>query len=851
MDFVTGDSTLQISHPSESHPNTTMTCTSPGDMKWISIGLVLPEKSTVEEIIVCYQVSNPQSFISQIRLSEIKTPEKAIVRHKDVTDLKNTDPVCYISRVDGGGLVTTAAITLELELDFQSTGDKIMVGAIGIKIQSMTECVDTITKLRELIPALGMIPCVMVNGYHEPGDGGGGSFFWDSCFNVDLIRFPKGEDFGIVIKPDSVLFSRPGRWRRIYHGPISVKWFGALGNGTTNDTTAILAALTAVNAFSTAGAGATLVVGATLYFPAGVYICNSPLEVGQGVTLQGAGQRATQIVGRLTGGDSGKDFMSWTFATPYGRGGGLKDMWLQADTTACNLMLDLCSFTNWSDFIVENVYFGGGLATRFTLALWGCLQGTVNSIRAAGAISGGVMTAGSALTGSGSGSPPNTVTRIAGITTVRFKDCYFTSTHKGPGALVAGTAIHFSHCIFESNGIIDPTYAPSGLTQMGGFGFHFIAGQVALESCYFENNYNDDMYLGSIGGNNIVYITNPFFSSNRRIRYPMDMTRSVTTAPAVTVTGTPLRSISLLGLRIEITTGGAVGTARYKYSINNGRSFVGTNQVTDSTVLLPGTGITVHFPDGTYASDNVYVVPSTRCITTSFVNSGALIGGDFDNPQGGDRTVQWNGQDAIHLGYFTEHFDILGGVDLGDATITYKGLTDLSAYPGFIHYIDANGLSVTKGNAYHDKLRIMANGVAGPTCSSAAGSPEKSETALIGSQFLQTDAIDGNELQTKSLGTGNTGWVAPNGYKLVNYSSDGKLIPTAEEECARYHRVVSGVPLTMTHNYVLPLTIKRAWFIHNATSGGQSIQVIGTSGTGVTIAADTKAWVYTDGTNFY
>jgi hypothetical protein len=153
--------------------------------------------------------------------------------------------------------------------------------------------------------------------------------------------------------------------------------------------------------------------------------------------------------------------------------------------------------------------------------------------------------------------------------------------------------------------------------------------------------------------------------------------------------------------------------------------------------------------------------------------------------------------------------------------------------------------------AFDDKLRIMANGVAGPTCSSAAGSPEVSETALIGSQFLQTAAVDGNEFRTKSLGTGNTGWVAPNGYKLVNYSSHANLTPTAEEACARYHRVVSAVNLMTTHNYVLPLTIKRAWFIHNATTGGQSIQVIGTSGTGVTIAADTKAWVYTDGTNFY
>ena len=67
-EFVTGESTLQISYPYVSHSDTIVTCTSPGDLKWISMGLRLPEKTTIEEIIVCYQVSNCKSFIAQIRL---------------------------------------------------------------------------------------------------------------------------------------------------------------------------------------------------------------------------------------------------------------------------------------------------------------------------------------------------------------------------------------------------------------------------------------------------------------------------------------------------------------------------------------------------------------------------------------------------------------------------------------------------------------------------------------------------------------------------------------------------------------------------------------------------------------
>ena len=159
----------------------------------------------------------------------------AIVRHDDATDLKNTEPDCYVSKVDGGGLVTTAAaITLELRLDFQSTGDEIMLGAIGVKIQSMTECVDTIAKLKELIPVPGMNPCVMVNGYHESGDGGGGSFLWDSVFNVDLTKFPEGEDLGIIIKPDSFSATNPGRWKRQFTGPVDIRWFGASTSSDDN-----------------------------------------------------------------------------------------------------------------------------------------------------------------------------------------------------------------------------------------------------------------------------------------------------------------------------------------------------------------------------------------------------------------------------------------------------------------------------------------------------------------------------------------------------------------------------------------------------------------------------------------
>jgi hypothetical protein len=52
---------------------------------------------------------------------------------------------------------------------------------------------------------------------------------------------------GTIVVPTT---SNGGFWRRIFDGPINVRWFGARGNGTTDDTAAIQ---TAINAVASAG----------------------------------------------------------------------------------------------------------------------------------------------------------------------------------------------------------------------------------------------------------------------------------------------------------------------------------------------------------------------------------------------------------------------------------------------------------------------------------------------------------------------------------------------------------------------------------------------------------------------
>jgi hypothetical protein len=55
--------------------------------------------------------------------------------------------------------------------------------------------------------------------------------------------------------------------------------------------------------------------------------------------------------------------------------------------------------------------------------------------------------------------------------------------------------------------------------------------------------------------------------------------------------------------------------------------------------------------------------------------------------------------------------------------------------------------------------------------------------------------------------------------------------------------------ISTTRNVVVPILSTYQWTVFNNTTGGQSIQIIGSTGTGITIANGKRAIVYSDGTN--
>ena len=101
------------------------------DFQWVLLGLTVPDGIKVKGVVVCYQVVGGKStYISQVRLTEMTTPNTALVKHDDPTNLTSTLPVCYKS--EASGFSVSGTITLELKLLIGGKGEKILVGGIAL-----------------------------------------------------------------------------------------------------------------------------------------------------------------------------------------------------------------------------------------------------------------------------------------------------------------------------------------------------------------------------------------------------------------------------------------------------------------------------------------------------------------------------------------------------------------------------------------------------------------------------------------------------------------------------------------------------------------------------------------------
>lgn len=130
-----------------------------------------------------------------------------------------------------------------------------------------------------------------------------------------------------------------------------------------------------------------------------------------------------------------------------------------------------------------------------------------------------------------------------------------------------------------------------------------------------------------------------------------------------------------------------------------------------------------------------------------------------------------------------------------------------------------------------------------------AGVVSKNTSAFTPGSIPLYTAVTGASSVTSY--TDNRAWVIPAGIagKLARVmASDANITLTQAEACNDILQITSSISLTATRNIVVPLPAQQ-WTVYNGTTGAQSLQFIGATGTGITVANGKRAILYSDGTN--
>lgn len=110
-----------------------------------------------------------------------------------------------------------------------------------------------------------------------------GTFVWMAGNYSSLITADTQE--GVYIKADAVA-SSAGAWVRVYAERANVKWFGAVGDGTTNDAAAIQCAIN---------------VAKQVFFPQATYAIGTLLTAGNGTSSAVSTQNGVELIGSTAG----------------------------------------------------------------------------------------------------------------------------------------------------------------------------------------------------------------------------------------------------------------------------------------------------------------------------------------------------------------------------------------------------------------------------------------------------------------------------------------------------------------------------------------------------------------------
>lgn len=220
---------------------------------------------------------NQGAFFAEVHESEFDLLTQADQQQQDQIDRALKLPA---TEAGTAANTTLPAATLRANkaLFFDASGNPtVAAGASVASIPdvSLMQVVDTVAALRALAIPAGVTQ-YRLRGYYAAGDGGGGFFYWSAGSSA-------ADDGGAVIRPSSLPAS--GRWLRIVDDIVSVRWFGALGDGVTDDAPAINAALVFARTLNRPG---TLnQVGGCIRFSKGRFLIKQTISVVEGDILLG------------------------------------------------------------------------------------------------------------------------------------------------------------------------------------------------------------------------------------------------------------------------------------------------------------------------------------------------------------------------------------------------------------------------------------------------------------------------------------------------------------------------------------------------------------------------------------